>query len=420
MKRREFITLLGGAAVAWPLVVRAQQRERVRHIGVLMGFTEGDAGWQVNVAALRAGLQELGWVDGRNVRIDYRWPAGDRDRLRRYSAEIVALAPDVIFACPHFAVTALLEQTRDIPIVAVQSGDLVEAGFAQTHARLGGNVTGFTMFEATINTKYLQLLKDIAPQVARVCVMQSENSAWRGDFRAIEAVAQALSVEPIAAIVHDAAEIERAIETLVSKPGSGLIIPPDSLTVRHGELITLGGKWLELLKEIAPRVARVAVLFNPTVAATFAEYYLNPIKVAAASIGVEAIAAPVHDTSELESVVAGQAREPNSGIVVIPDAFTSVHRAEVTSLAARYRLPAIYPYRQFAELGGLLSYGFDRLDNWRRAPGYVDRILKGEKPGDLPVQAPTQYELVINLKTAKALGLDVPWILQQRADEVIE
>jgi putative ABC transport system substrate-binding protein len=328
MMRREFITLLGGAAVAWPLVVRAQQRERVRHIGVLMGFTEGDAGWQVNVAALRAGLQELGWVDGRNVRIDYRWPAGDRDRLRRYSAEIVALAPDVIFACPHFAVTALLEQTRDIPIVAVQSGDLVEAGFAQTHARLGGNVTGFTMFEATINTKYLQLLKDIAPQVARVCVMQSENSAWRGDFRAIEAVAQALSVEPIAAIVHDAAEIERAIETLVSKPGSGLIIPPDSLTVRHGELII--------------------------------------------------------------------------------------------ALAAKYRSPAVYSNRDFVTSGGLMSYATDHRDLFRRAASYVDRILRGEKPANLPVQAPVRFELVINLKTAKALGLTVPQTLLVAADEVIE
>jgi len=182
---------------------------------------------------------------------------------------------------------------------------------------------------------------------------------------------------------------------------------------------TLGGKWLELLKEIAPRVARVAFLFNPATA-TFVEYYLNPLKAAAASIGVELIEAPVHDTSELQSVVATQAREPNSGLIVMPDSFLIVHRAEVTSLAARYRLPAVYPYRQFAELGGLLSYGFDRLDNWRRAAGYVDRILKGEKPGDLPVQGPTKYELVINLKTAKALGLDVPWILQQRADDVIE
>jgi putative ABC transport system substrate-binding protein len=182
---------------------------------------------------------------------------------------------------------------------------------------------------------------------------------------------------------------------------------------------SLGGKWLELLKEIAPRVVRVAMLFNPSTA-LYAEFYLNPFKAAAASLGVEAITAPVHDMSELESVVARLAREPNSGRVVIPDSCLNLYRAEVTSLAARYRLPAVYPYRDFTELGGLLSYGTDRLDNWRRAAGYVDRILKGEKPADLPVEAPSKYELVLNLKTAKALGLDVPWILQQRADEVIE
>ena len=181
----------------------------------------------------------------------------------------------------------------------------------------------------------------------------------------------------------------------------------------------MGGKWLELLKEIAPRVARVAFLFNPATA-PYAEYYLNPFKAAAASFAVEAIAAPVRDTSELESVVAAQAREPNGGLIVMPDAFMNVHRAEVTSLAARYRLPAVYPYRFFAELGGLLSYGNDQSDNFRRAATYVDRILKGEKPADLPVQAPTKFELVINLKTAKALGLDVPPMLLTSADEVIE
>jgi putative ABC transport system substrate-binding protein len=331
MKRREFITLFGGAAVAWPLRARAQQGERVRRIGVLMGYAENDSEAQAWVAAFREGLQKLGWTEGRNVRIDTRWARADTQVMQRFAQELVALQPDLILSQVTPTTAALLQQTRTIPIVFTMVADPVGSGFVTSLSRPGGQVTGFATMEGS-----------------------------------------------------------------------------------------LGGKWLELLKEIAPRVARVAVLFNPTVAATFAEYYLNPIKVAAASIGVEAIAAPVHDTSELESVVAGQAREPNSGIVVIPDAFTSVHRAEVTSLAARYRLPAIYPYRQFAELGGLLSYGFDRLDNWRRAPGYVDRILKGEKPGDLPVQAPTQYELVINLKTAKALGLDVPWILQQRGDGVIE
>jgi len=183
---------------------------------------------------------------------------------------------------------------------------------------------------------------------------------------------------------------------------------------------SLGGKWLELLKEVAPRVTRAAVLFNPTTAATFAESYLNSAKASAASLRVEVLAAPVHDTSELESVVAGLAREPNSGLIVIPESFMYVHRAQVTSLSARYQLPAVYPYRQFVELGGLLSYGVDRLDNFRRAAGYVDRILRGEKPADLPVQTPTNYELVVNLKAANALGLDVPWFLQQRANEVIE
>jgi putative ABC transport system substrate-binding protein len=181
----------------------------------------------------------------------------------------------------------------------------------------------------------------------------------------------------------------------------------------------VGGKWLELLKEVAPRSMRTAVLFNPK-AATFAEYYLSPLKTAAASSGIQVIAAPVHDVSELESVIATHARESNTGLIAMPDSFLNVHRADLTSLAARYHLPAVYPYRQFAEVGGLLSYGFDRADNFRRAAGYVDRILKGEKPADLPVQRPTRYELVINLKSAKALGLDVSWILQQRADEVIE
>jgi ABC-type uncharacterized transport system substrate-binding protein len=331
MKRREFITLLGGAAAAWPLAARGQQRERMRRIGVLMGYAENDSEAQAWVAAFREGLQKLGWTDGRNVRIDTRWAWSDVKAMQRFAEELVALQLDLLLSQVTPTTAALLQQTRTIPIVFTMVADPVGSGFVASLSRPGGQVTGFATLEGS-----------------------------------------------------------------------------------------LGGKWLELLKEIAPRVARVAALFNPTVAATFAEYYLNPIKAAAASFGVEAIAAPVHDTSELESVVAGQAREPNSGIVVIPDAFTSGHRAEITLLAARYRLPAVYPYRQFAELGGLLSYGTDRLDNWRRAAGYVDRILKGEKPGDLPVQAPTQYELVINLKTAKALGLDVPWILQQRADEVIE
>ena len=330
MRRRELITLLCGAAV-WPLAARAQQPERMRRIGVLMGYAENDWEAQAWLAAFREALQKLGWTEGRNVRIDTRWSRADTEMMKRFAQELVALQPDLILSQVTPTTAALLQQTRTIPIVFAMVADPVGSGFVANMSRPGGQVTGFTTLEGS-----------------------------------------------------------------------------------------LGGKWLELLKEVAPRVARVAVLFNPTTAATFAEYFLNPLKAASASFGVEVVAAPVHDTTELESVIARQAREPNGGLIVLPEAFLIGHRAEVTSLAARYRLPAVYPYRDFAELGGLLSYGYDRLDNWRRAAGYVDRILKGEKPADLPVQAPTKYELVINLITAKELGLDVPWILQQRADEVIE
>jgi putative ABC transport system substrate-binding protein len=244
--------------------------------------------------------------------------------------ELVALQPDLILSAATPTTAALLQQTRTIPIVFATVSDPVGSGFVAGFPRPGGNVTGFT------------------------------------------------NIEP-----------------------------------------TMAGKWLELLKEIAPRVAKIAFLFNPATA-PYAVYYLNPFNAAARSFAVEAIAAPVRDTSELESVVAALAREPNGGLVVMTDTFTSVHRVEITALAARYRLPTVYPYRFFAELGGLLSYGVDLTDNYRRAASYVDRILKGAKPGDLPVQAPVKFELVINLKTAKALGLDVPAQLQQRADEVIE
>jgi ABC-type uncharacterized transport system substrate-binding protein len=330
MKRREFISLFGGAAAAWPLVARAQQSDRMRRIGVLMGYDENDSEAQAWVAAFREALQKLGWTEGRNIRIDTRWARVDTEVMQRFAQELVALQPDLILSQITPTTAALLQQTRTIPIVFAQVADPVASGFVASLARPGGNITGFIVMEGV-----------------------------------------------------------------------------------------MAGKWLELLKEIAPRVNRVALLFNP-VTATFAEIYLNPFKAAAASIGVEVIAAPVHDTSELESVVATQAREPNSGFIVMPDSFLVVHRAEVTSLAARYRLPAVYPYRVYAEHGGLLSYGVDLADNYRHAASYADRILKGAKPSELPVQAPVKFELVINLKTAKALGLDVPWILQQRADEVIE
>ena len=330
MKRREFITLLGGAAAAWPLAARAQQPDRMRRIGVLMAYAESDPEAQARVAAFREGLQKLGWTEGRNIRIDTRWAAADAEAMQRFAKELVALQPDLILSPTTPTTAALLQQTRTIPIIFANVADPVGSGFVASFPRPGGNVTGFTILEPT-----------------------------------------------------------------------------------------MAGKWLELLKEIAPRVNRVAFLFNPATA-PYAEYYLNPFKAAAASFGVEAIVAPVRDTSELESVVAAQAREPNGGLIVMPDSFLVTHRAEITSLAARYRLPAVYPFRYFTELGGLLSYGSDLTDNYRRAATYADRILKGAKPSELPVQAPVKFELVINLKTAKALGLDVPPSLLARADEVIE
>jgi putative ABC transport system substrate-binding protein len=329
MKRREFITLLGGAAAAWPQAARAQQAERMRRIGVLMAHAESDPEGQAFVAAFREGLQKLGWTEGRNIRIDTRW-AAEVELMQGFAKELIALQPDLILANNTPTTAAVLQQTSTIPIIFAVVADPVGSGFVASFPQPGGNVTGFN----------------------------------------------------------------------VSEP-------------------TLAGKFVELLKEIAPHVARVAMLFNPATT-PYRDIYLNPFKAAAASFAVEAITAPVHDRSELESVVAAQAREPNSGLIVMPDGFMNVHRAEVTSLAARYRLPAVYPYRFWAELGGLLSYGPDQIDNFRRAATYVDRILKGAKPSELPVQAPVKFELVINLKTAKALGLDVPLFFQQRADEVIE
>jgi ABC-type uncharacterized transport system substrate-binding protein len=332
MKRRAFITLLGGAATTtWSLGARAQQVERMRRIGVLIAYAENDPDGQAFVAAFREELQKLGWAEGRNIRIDTRWAiSGDAESRQQFAKELVALQPELVFSHGTPNTATLLQQTRTIPIVFVQVSDPVGIGFVASLPRPGGNVSGF------------------------------------------------ITLEP-----------------------------------------TMAGKWLELLKEIAPRVNRVAFLFNPATA-PYAEIYLNPFKAAAASFGVEAIATPVHDTSELESVIAALARAPNGGLIAMPDSFLTAHRAEVTSLAARYRLPAVYPFRMFTEVGGLLSYGNDIVDNFRRAATYVDKILKGAKPSELPVQAPVKFELVINLKTAKALGLEVPLFFQQRADEVIE
>jgi len=330
MRRRDFIKGITVSAT-WPIAARAQQAEHMRRIGVLMGYPENDLEGPAFFAAFRDGLQKLGWMEGRNIQLDTRWVSPDDAEARqRFAKELVALQPDLILSSVTPTTAALLQQTRTIPIVFATVSDPVGSGFVASLARPGGNVTGF----------------------------------------------QAM-------------------------------------------LGSLGGKWLELLKEIAPRVARVAMLFNPAVA-PYAESFLNPFKAAAPSFAVEPMAASVGDTSELESVIAAQARAQNGGLIVMPDTFTDVHRAEIISLAARFGVPAIYPRRPFTELGGLLSYGIDQLDSYRRAAIYVDRILKGEKPSELPVQAPVKFELVINLKTAKALGLEVPWFLRQRADEVIE
>jgi putative ABC transport system substrate-binding protein len=330
VRRREFISLLGGVTVAWPLAARAQQGERMRRIGALMTYAESDAEGRARIAAFREELQKLGWTEGRNVRIDIHWGALDAESRHRSAQELAALQPDLILSQDTPTTAALQRQTRAIPIIFAIVSDPVGSGFVASLARPGGNVTGFTPMEGS-----------------------------------------------------------------------------------------MGGKWLELLKEIAPRVNRVAFIFNPALA-TYSEIYVKPFKAAAASFAVEAITAPVRDASGLESVIAAEARAQNGGLIVMPDAFVVSHRVEITSLAARYHLPAIYPYRQFAEVGGLISYGNDSLDNFRSAATYADRILKGSQPSELPVQAPVKFELVINLKTAKALGLEVPWILQQRADEVIE
>jgi ABC-type uncharacterized transport system substrate-binding protein len=328
MKRREFISLLGGAA-AWPLAARAQQREQMRRIGVLMNLGSDDAEGQARNAAFLQGLQELGWTVGRNVRIEYRWGAGDAELFRRHASELVALAPDVILAGGGAVVPSLLQATRTVPIVFTGTPDPVGAGFVESLARPGGNVTGFTIFEYGIS-----------------------------------------------------------------------------------------GKWLELLKEIAPHVTRAAVIRDPAIAAGLGQW--GAIQSVAPSLGVELRPLGVRDAGEIERAITAFAHSPNGGLIVTGSALALVHRELITTLAARYRLPAVYASPLFANAGGLISYGPDSIDPYRLAAGYVDRILKGEKPADLPVQAPTKYALAINLKTAKALGLDVPPTLLARADEVIE
>jgi putative tryptophan/tyrosine transport system substrate-binding protein len=327
MRRRDCILLICGVAATWPLTVRAQQLDRVRRIGVLMGYADD---WAASVAAFREELRKLGWTEGRDIEIDTSRATADVDSMKRFAKELVALQPDFIVTVSTPATATMLQQTSTIPIIFVLVADPVGSGFVTNLSRPGGNVTGFT---------------------------------------------------PIVG--------------------------------------SLGGKWVELLKEIAPRLTRVTLLFNPPTA-TFVEGYLNPFKAAAAARGMDALVAPVHDMPEIEHLLATQARELNTGLVVIPDVFTVNHRAEITSLAARFLIPAVYWSRSFAELGGLISYGPYIVDEFRRAASYADRILKGAKPSELPVQAPTKYELVINLKTAKALGLDVPPSLLATADDVIE
>ena len=329
MRRREFITLLGSAAVAWPLAGRAQQGERVRRVGMLLPATVDDSEYPVLVNAFVQRLQQLGWTEGRNVRIDTRWAGGGADANRKFAEELVALAPDIIVAAGNSSAGPLLQATRDIPIVFTVVPDPVGAGLVDSLARPGGNATGFTSFSYDI-----------------------------------------------------------------------------------------GGKWLELLKEIAPRVTRVAVIRDSSITAGVGQW--SAVQTAAPSFGVEASPINLRDAAELEHAVSTFARGPNGGLIVTSSGLAINNRDAIVTQAAKHRLPAVYYSRAFVSAGGLISYGSDRIDQFRRAAAYVDRILKGDKPSDLPVQNPTKYELVINLKTAKALGLEVPPTLLARADEVIE
>jgi putative ABC transport system substrate-binding protein len=330
VKRREFITLLGGAA-AWPIAARAQPPERMRRIGVLSILAESDLDWRASTKVFEHRLQELGWTDGRNIQINYRGAAGNVEHLSTFAKELAGMAPDLLLATNTPALVALQRMTDSVPIVFVQVSDPIGDGFVASLARPGGRITGLTNFEPT-----------------------------------------------------------------------------------------MGGKWLEILKELAPGVVRVGLLFNPQTSPGGGSFYSRPIEAAAAAFAMRPIPMPLRNATDIEPAVAEFARHSNSGLVIVSDSFMNVHREQIMGLAARHRLPAIYPFRYFATAGGLVSYGVDRDDSYRRVATYVDRILRGAKPADLPVEAPTKFELVINLKTAKALGLEVPLHLQQRADEVIE
>ena len=328
MTRRELIALLGSTAASWPRVGRAQQTERMRRIGVLMGQAETDPGNPSRVAAFQQALVKFGWSDGRNVGVEWRWGAGNPDRMRSYATELIGLVPDVVVAESTPAAAALHQQSPSTPVIFIQVANPVGSGFVASLAHPQGNMTGFTNFEPS-----------------------------------------------------------------------------------------MGGKWLELLKESVPSLKRAAAIFNPD---THSGQYWGVIEAAASTIMVEFMRMPTRDAGEIERAVAAMARQADNGLIVMPDSFTLTHRELIVTLAAQNRLPSIYPFRVFPDNGGLLSYGVDQIDIYRRAASYVDRILRGTHASELPVEAPTKFELVINLKTAKALGLDVPPTLLARADEVIE
>jgi putative ABC transport system substrate-binding protein len=330
MRRREFITVLGGAAASWPLAAWAQQAERMRRIGVLTNRAETEPEGQRQLAALRGSLTALGWVAGRNVEIAFRWHAGDASRAHIFAQELVALRPDVLVAYTTPSLTALRQVARTIPIVFAGVADPVAQGFVQSLARPDGNLTGFGLEE----------------------------------------------------------------------PG-------------------LGAKWVELLKEIAPRVDHAAIIFNPETA-PYARMFLPSMEAAARSAALTSTVVPIGSVSDIEQAVAAAGREQRGGLIVLPDSFLVSQQETVMASTVRHRVPAVYAIRPFAVAGGLIAYGIDRIELFRLAASYVDRVLKGEKPADLPVQLPTKFELVINLKTAKALGLEVPPMLLARADEVIE
>ena len=332
MRRRQFITLVGSAAAAWPLAARAQQASGIRRIGVLLGSAEGDSQTHAALAAFTKALQELGWTDGRNIRIETRWAAADTDRMRSLAKELVGLQPDLIVGHTTPVVAALQRETATIPIVFVLVSDPVGSRFVASLPRPGNNITGFINLESS-----------------------------------------------------------------------------------------LGGKWIEILRDILPRAKRAMLMFNPETA-TYHYYYWQPFEAAARSQSIEPIAAPIHDAADIEHVISGASHRDNSGLVVMPDIFTTTRRSLdlIVSLAASHRLPTIYSYQFMVAAGGLISYGVDNIDIYRRSTAYVDRILRGTKPADLPVQLPTRFEFAVNLKTAKGPGLDIPAMLLGRADEVIE